>query len=79
MDARLTKILPIGERCRLNLIFEGFNVFNNVSDTARRNQLYRAQAGVLRPLPDYGTGSASAGFPDGTNARRLQVSARFSF
>lgn len=79
VDARLTKILPIGERCRLNLIFEGFNVFNNVSDTARRNQLYRAQAGVLRPLPDYGTGSASAGFPDGTNARRLQVSARFSF
>ena len=79
VDARLTKLLPLGERRRLHLVFEGFNVFNNVSDTAKRNQLYRAQAGILRPLPDYGTGSASAGFPDGTNARRLQVSARFFF
>jgi len=78
-DARLTKILPFSERMNLQVNFEVFNVFNNVSDTSVRNQAYQATAGAIRPTPRFGEGSASAGFPDGTNARRAQISARFVF
>ncbi len=36
--------------------------------------------GVLTLTPTaFGIGSADGGFPDGTQARRLQISARFSF
>lgn len=45
---------------------------------------YVAKAGVLTldgvgPTAAYGIGTASSGFPDGTQARRLQISARFQF
>lgn len=78
-DARLTKILPFTERFQLHLNFEAFNVFNHVSDTSVNGQAYQASAGVLTPTAGLGVGSASAGFPDGTNARRAQVSLRFIF
>jgi hypothetical protein len=78
-DARLTKILPFTERYNLQFNFEVFNVFNNVSDTLVRNQAFQATAGAIRPTPRLGEGSASTGFPDGTNARRAQISARFVF
>ncbi|MEP7366146.1 MAG: carboxypeptidase regulatory-like domain-containing protein, partial [Acidobacteriota bacterium] len=78
-DVRLTKILPFTERYNVQLNFEVFNVFNNVSDTAVRNQAFQATAGAIRPTARLGEGSASTGFPDGTNARRAQISARFVF
>ena len=78
-DARLTKILPFKERYQLHLNFEVFNVFNHVSDTAVNGQAFQATAGALSPTPRLGEGSASQGFPDGTNARRAQVGARFIF
>ncbi|MBI3682214.1 MAG: TonB-dependent receptor [Acidobacteria bacterium] len=78
-DARLTKILPFTDRFQLHLSFEAFNVFNHVSNTSVNGQAFSATAGVLRPTPRLGEGSASQGFPDGTNARRAQVSARFVF
>ncbi|MBL8174985.1 MAG: hypothetical protein JNK48_09960, partial [Bryobacterales bacterium] len=78
-DARLTKILPFNERYQLHLNFEAFNVFNHVSNTAVNGQAFQATNGVLSPTPRLGEGSASQGFPDGTNARRAQVSLRFIF
>jgi hypothetical protein len=78
-DARITKQFRFADRYGLDLNFEAFNVFNRVSDTAVTTQAYQATGGVLRPLPGVGTGTASGGFPDGTNARRAQVSLRFSF
>jgi hypothetical protein len=78
-DARLTKILPFGERYQLHLNFEAFNVFNHVSDTSVNGQAFQAAGGVLTPTPRLGEGAASQGFPDGTNARRAQVSVRFVF
>jgi hypothetical protein len=33
----------------------------------------------LNPTPRLGQGTASQGFPDGTNARRAQFSVRFVF
>jgi hypothetical protein len=78
-DARLSKLLPFGERYRVYLNFEAFNITNSIVDTTLRGQAYTLKGGILLPTAGYGTGSASAGFPDGTNARRAQVSARFVF
>lgn len=78
-DSRLTKIFSIRERTKLHLNFEVFNTFNRVSDTAVNTTAFTASAGVIRPVAGLGTGTASAGFPDGTNARRAQVSMRVLF
>ena len=76
-DARLTKIVPLRERIQLHLNFEVFNLLNHVSDTAVSTVAYEADGQVLRPVLGLGKGVASQGYPDGTNARRAQVSARF--
>jgi hypothetical protein len=75
-DARLTKIFTLSERLQLHLNFEAFNVLNHVSDTAVNTVAFEAINLVLRPVPNLGQGVASQGYPDGTNARRAQVSAR---
>ncbi len=78
-DARLSKVLPLTERYRLFLNFEAFNVTNSQVDTNLRGQAFTLASGVLTPYSAYGQGYQTYGFPDGTNARRLQVSARFVF
>ena len=81
-DARLSKVLPFGENSRMKLYlnFEAFNISNTIVDTSITNQAYTEAKGVLTLTPAaYGVGTASGGFPDGTNARRAQVSARFVF
>ncbi len=79
LDARLSKALRFTERYQLSLNFEAFNVFNNVSNTGIITEGYQATTGVIRQVAGMGRGNASQGFPDGTNARRAQVSARFVF
>jgi hypothetical protein len=79
LDARLSKTLRFTERYQLSLNFEAFNVFNNVSNTFVVTEGYQATTGVIRQVAGMGNGNASQGFPDGTNARRAQVSARFVF
>jgi len=83
-DARISKAIPITISERetvLALNFEAFNVSNSWSPTAMTTQEYlESSPGVLTLTPAaYGIGSADGGFPDGTQARRLQVSARFTF
>ncbi|MBL8228802.1 MAG: TonB-dependent receptor [Bryobacterales bacterium] len=78
-DARLTKILPFAERYQVHFNFEVFNLFNHVSNTSVNGQAFQAAAGALTPTAGLGDGSASGGFPDGTNARRAQISLRFIF
>lgn len=79
IDARLSKTFNMTERLRTTLGFEAFNVFNHVSNTSVRTEAYAAQGVNIRPTAGVGTGSASQGFPDGTNARRAQVSLRVIF
>jgi hypothetical protein len=79
LDARITKQLPVNERLKLNLNFEAFNVTNTPYDTIILRQAYSAANGVLTPSAGYGVGSASTGYPDGTNVRRAQVSLRLLF
>jgi hypothetical protein len=76
-DARLTKIVKISERRQVHLNFEVFNLFNHVSSTGVNTVAFEAQDAILRPVPHLGEGVASQGYPDGTNARRAQVSLRY--
>ncbi len=80
LDTRLSKLFRFKERYTASFNFEAFNLFNRPADTARRNQLYNVTGGnILVPVANYAEGTASAGFPDGTNVRRLQLSLRFQF
>ncbi len=79
-DARLSKIIPIKERYKLYLNFEVFNVTNTIADTSISTQAYTEAKGLLTLTPTaYGVGTADGGFPDGTQARRMQISGRFVF
>ena len=86
VDARLSKLLPLTESVRLYLNFEAFNLFNTISNTFVETEMYQAvrdpnnsAARILKPSPITGRGTQSQGFPDGTNARRAQVSLRVVF
>jgi hypothetical protein len=78
---RLTKHIPLAkESVRLSLNFEAFNIANNWSPTSLATQAFTEAKGVLTYTPTaFGFGTADGGFPDGTQARRLQVSARLTF
>ena len=68
------------EHVGLSLSFEAFNVTNTWSPTSLTTQAYTEAKGILTLTPTaFGVGSAAGGFPDGTQARRLQVSARITF
>jgi hypothetical protein len=79
VDSRIQRELPFTERVKMNLIFEAFNTFNTISNTGVNQQAFAAAAGILRPTANLGLGNASQGFPDGTNARRMQVALRLIF
>ncbi len=80
-DVRLTKAIPLAsEKAKLFLNFEVFNLSNSWSPTAMSTQEYTATKGVLQLTPTaYGIGNADGGFPDGTQARRMQISLRLTF
>ena len=79
-DFRLTKNIPIKERVHLFLNFEAFNISNSWTPTSLTTQQFVEAKGVLTLTPTaYGVGTQDGGFPDGTQARRLQVSARVTF
>ena len=84
VDSRLTRRFPIGERMKLALGFEAFNVFNTIHNTGVQTAAYSVSGNILKPVLTGGrslldTGNASQGFPDGTNARRMQATLRFTF
>ncbi len=86
-DARLTKIFTMPREQSITLNAEIFNAFNYTTITSAFTTAYYANPdGTLTPynqtggaLLTPGRGFASAGFPDGTNARRGQVSVRYTF
>jgi hypothetical protein len=84
-DMRLSKVLPFKERYKVYLNFEVFNISNSWSPTGVSTSAYNEStiAGVptLTPVTinSAGTPTSDSFAPDGTEARRLQVSARFTF
>jgi outer membrane receptor for ferrienterochelin and colicin len=79
VDARLSKIIPVTERFKATLNFEVFNLTNTIAYTGLTSRAYTANGLNISPAAGLGTPTASSGFPDGTNARRAQVSIRLEF
>ncbi len=85
LDARLTKHFPIREGQTLELSFEAINAFNHMCFTSVNQTAYKSiwnsttNTGVIEAVNGTGTGTATAGFPDGTNARRALASMRYTF
>src|ERR1051326_8746978 len=79
VDARLTKKLPFTERVVGYLQIEAFNLFNTPYDTGRRSAEYNLVGTALQYRGDYATPSSDAASPDGTTARRAQISLRLTF
>ena len=96
-DTRLSKVIPIGERMKLYLSFEVFNLTNTQTNTGVNSAGFTAANKGTTAAPNFviapcasatatvcspetpGWGNSSAGWPDGTSARREQVGARFVF
>ncbi len=78
-DARLSKILLFSERIRTTLNFEVFNLTNTITYTSISSRGYTANGFNISPAAGVGTPTQSAGFPDGTKARRAQVGIRIDF
>jgi outer membrane receptor protein involved in Fe transport len=80
LDARIAKVFPITERFRAMFTFDAFNVFNHTYFTSVSTRAYTlATVGgvpTLNPASGFGAGTATQGFPDGTNARRAQIGIR---
>jgi len=79
VDARLSKKLPFGERVTAYLTFEAINLFNTPYDLSRRTVEYNLVGTALQFRSDYATPQGDALSPDGTTARRAQVSLRVTF
>lgn len=85
VDARLTKHFPIRESQSVDLTFEAINVFNHMYYTSVNQTAYKSvwnsttETGTIQAVNGVGAGTATAAFPDGTNARRAQASVRYTF
>jgi hypothetical protein len=82
-DARLSKIIPLGENPnrKLYLTFEMFNISGSWSATSYKSTVaYTEAGGILTATPqNLYVPSADGGFPDGTQAKRMQISGRITF
>jgi hypothetical protein len=84
-DARISKIIPFGgekcHTCMATLNFEMFNVANTWSARGfTSTQAYTETGLKLTPTPaNLYVPSSDAYFPDGTEARRMQISLRIAF
>lgn len=81
LDVRLTKAFKFGERYQGMFTADAFNVANHTYFTGVNTRAYTYALVSNLPTLTYqtnlGTGTATQGFPDGTNARRLQIGVRF--
>jgi hypothetical protein len=89
LDLRIAREIGITERMRGEVLLEGFNVLNHPNYNGFNTTIYNAAATtnttplavpiVLTASPTFLTPNNDASPPDGTNARRLQLSLRFRF
>jgi len=89
LDLRVARDIRVKENLTLELIGEGFNIFNRSNFNGFNNTLYDALATtVTTPLAtpillvertNFGVENNNGSQPDGTNARRFQLALRFRF
>jgi hypothetical protein len=85
LDGRLTKTFSIHESQAIELSFEAINALNHIRFTGVNQTGYKSgwnsttNTGYVQQVSGVGAGTASGGFPDGTNARRAQASFRYTF
>jgi hypothetical protein len=89
LDLRAARDFRITERLRLEVLGEGFNIFNTANYNGFGTTIYTAAAPTtstplatpiqLTPTAGYFAPNNDGTPPDGTNARRLQLSVRFRF
>jgi hypothetical protein len=79
VDARLAKKLPFTERIIGYLQIEAFNLFNTPYDFSRNSAEYNLVGNNLVYRSTYGAPTGDAANPDGTTARRAQISLRVTF
>jgi hypothetical protein len=90
VDLRLSRKFNITEKVQVELIGEGFNIFNRSNFNGFNTTLYN----TVTPSPNpptsdtpiqfiqnssFGVANNDGSQPDGTNARRFQLAARFRF
>ena len=88
LDMRLSRTVKLG-RTAVELLGEGFNVFNRKNFNGFRSTRYDAvattvttplsQPVVLTERTDFGVPNNDGSQPDGTNARRFQVAIRIKY
>lgn len=78
-NARICKIIPVNERYRRPQFLKCSTQQQLVADEHDHTGPYRLQSVLTLTPTAYGFGASDAMNPDGTQARRMQVSARFVF
>jgi hypothetical protein len=89
LDLRVAREIAVTERLRVQVLAEGFNVFNRSNYNGFNTTMYTAAATttatplsqpiLLTPSAGYLAPNNDASPPDGTNARRLQLALRLRF
>jgi hypothetical protein len=85
-DVRITRALRFGEKIRVKLIGEAFNIFNRSNVVLVNNTIYNLAGGVLVPpsaVTAFGTPRSFASPASGTTTfaspRQLQLAIKFNF
>lgn len=73
IDFRLAKRIPLGDKARLELIGEAFNLLNTTNISGERNVFYNFSGGQLIPQTTFGQSSAAF------DKRIVQVAAKLTF
>ncbi|MCY7376617.1 MAG: TonB-dependent receptor [Pyrinomonadaceae bacterium] len=89
LDLRLARTFRIAEKVNIELLAEGFNVFNRANFNGFNSTFYNVVTPTGTPTAstpiqftqnaNFGVPNNDGSQPDGTNARRFQLAARFRF
>jgi hypothetical protein len=84
LDLRISRSFNLTEKLRVEILAEGFNIFNDANYNGYNGSPYVASATTAttplsQPVPlvrqaNFGIANNDGSQPDGTNARRLQFS-----
>ena len=80
LDLRLTRSIPVGDRGRIEIMGEAFNLFNNLNFKTVNNTVGTNMAGPFRRHGDASLSpSQPFGFTSAFDARRIQLGVRMTF